>query len=191
MKIPIEDSILAINIKKDDEKAFKTLFDRYYKKLVDYSFSFTHNLQEAEDIVQQTFITLWTNRKKINTEKSIKSYLYRITQNSYIDTYRKQKHKESFFDEIKERALSNRINDDDDLIEQRISKLKIVIESLPEKCKEILKMNKFQGLKYKEIADQLDISVKTVESHMHTAFKKIRKAFKGDDFFLFVLYKII
>ncbi|QVY67594.1 RNA polymerase sigma-70 factor [Polaribacter sp. Q13] len=187
----MEDSILAINIKKDDEKAFKTLFDRYYKKLVDYSFSFTHNLQEAEDIVQQTFITLWTNRKKINTEKSIKSYLYRITQNSYIDTYRKQKHKESFFDEIKERALSNRINDDDDLIEQRISKLKIVIESLPEKCKEILKMNKFQGLKYKEIADQLDISVKTVESHMHTAFKKIRKAFKGDDFFLFVLYKII
>jgi len=187
----LDDYTLADNIRKNNENAFKTLFERYYKKLVDYTFSFTGNLQEAEDIVQQTFITLWTNRKKINTTKSIKSYLYKITYNNYIDTYRKQKYKESFFDEIKERALRDRINNEEDIIEQRISKLKIVIESLPEKCKEILQMNKFQGLKYKEIADQLDISVKTVESHMHTAFKKIRKAFKGDDFFLFFLYKII
>ena len=191
MKIFLDDSILADNIKKNDEKAFKILFDRYYKKLLDYALSFTGNIHEAEDIVQQTFITLWTNRKKINSQKSIKSYLYKITYNSYIDTFRKQKHKDDFFDEIKERALRNRINDDNEIIEQRILKLKTVIESLPEKCKEILQMNKFQGLKYKEIADQLDISVKTVESHMQTAFKKIRKAFKGDDFFLFFLYKFI
>lgn len=191
MKIFLDDSILAGNIKKNDEKAFKILFDRYYKKLLDYAFTFTGDLQEAEDIVQQTFITLWTNRKKIDAQKSIKSYLYRITYNTYIDTYRKQKHKESFFDEIKERALRDRINDDDEIIEQRILKLKVVIDSLPDKCKEVLQMNKFQGLKYKEIADQLNISVKTVEAHMNTAFKKIRIAFKGDDFFLFFLYKFI
>ncbi|MGJ8760336.1 MAG: RNA polymerase sigma factor [Polaribacter sp.] len=191
MKSFLDDSLLADNIKKNDEKAFHILFDRYYKKLVDYAFTFTGNLQEAEDIVQQTFITLWTTRKKIDSKKSIKSYLYRITHNSYIDTYRKQKHKESFFDEIKERALRDRINDHDEIIEQRILKLKIVIDALPDKCKEILQMNKFQGLKYKEIADQLDISVKTVESHMNTAFKKIRKAFKGDDLFLFLLYKFM
>jgi RNA polymerase sigma-70 factor (family 1) len=191
LKIFLDDSILADNIKKGDEKAFKTLFDRYYKKLLDYAFTFTGDLQEAEDIVQQTFITLWTNRKKIDSQKSIKSYLYRITHNTYIDTYRKQKHKESFFDEIKERALRDRIIDDDEIIEQRILKLKVVIESLPDRCKEVLQMNKFQGLKYKEIADQLNISVKTVEAHMNTAFKKIRIAFKGDDFFLFFLYKFI
>lgn len=191
MKIFLDDSILAGNIKKNDEKAFKTLFDRYYKKLLDYAFTFTGDLQEAEDIVQQTFITLWTNRKKIDAKKSIKSYLYRITHNNYIDTYRKQKHKESFFDEIKERALRDRVNDDDEIIEQRILKLKVVIDSLPDKCKEVLQMNKFQGLKYKEIADQLNISVKTVEAHMNNAFKKIRIAFKGDDFFLFFLYKFI
>ncbi len=192
MKISLDDSILADNIKKNDENAFKTLFDRYYKKLLDYAFTFTGDLQEAEDIVQQTFITLWSHRKKIDSKKSIKSYLYRITHNNYIDTYRKQKHKESFFDEIKERALRDRINDDDDeIIAQRILKLKDVIETLPDKCKEILQMNKFQGLKYTEIADLLDISVKTVESHMNTAFKKIRKAFKSDEFFLFFLYKFI
>jgi RNA polymerase sigma-70 factor (ECF subfamily) len=191
LKIFLDDSILSGNIKKNDEKAFKILFDRYYKKLLDYAFTFTGDLQEAEDIVQQTFITLWTNRKKIDAQKSIKSYLYRITHNTYIDTYRKQKHKESFFDEIKERALRDRINGDDEIIEQRILKLKVVIDSLPDKCKEVLQMNKFQGLKYKEIADQLNISVKTVEAHMNTAFKKIRIAFKGDDFFLFFLYKFI
>lgn len=191
MNLYLDDLTLATNIKVGDEKAFKTLFDRYYKKLVDYALSYTSNLHEAEDIVQQTFITLWTNRKNINTTKSIKSYLYRITHNSYIDTYRKKIHKESFFDEIKERALRDRINDDDEIIEQRILKLKIIIESLPEKSKEILKLNKFDGLKYKEIADLLGISIKTVEAHMYTAFKKIRKAFKGDDFFLFLLFKIM
>jgi len=191
LKIFLDDVTLADNIKNDDENAFRILFDRYYKKLLDYAATFTNDLQEAEDIVQQTFITLWTNRKKINTTKSIKSYLYKITYNSYIDTYRKQKHRDNFFDEIKERALSDRINDDDDLVEQRILKLKTVIDSLPDRCKEILQMNKFDGLKYKEIALQLNISVKTVEAHMNTAFKKIRKAFKGDEFFLFLLYKFI
>ncbi|SDR79831.1 RNA polymerase sigma-70 factor, ECF subfamily [Polaribacter sp. KT25b] len=190
MKSFLEDFTLAKNIKKDDEKAFRTLFDRYYKKLLNYANTFTGDLQEAEDIVQQVFITLWTNRKKIDTKKSIKSFLYKITYNSYIDIYRKQKHKESFFDEIKERALRDRISDNDEIIEQRILKLKVAIDSLPKRSKEILQMNKFEGLKYKEIANQLNISVKTVEAHMHTAFKKIRETFKSDDLFLFMLSKI-
>ncbi|MDO5970771.1 RNA polymerase sigma-70 factor [Flavivirga aquimarina] len=184
MKIFLEDSTLAKNIKKDNKEAFRTLFERYYKMLLDYAVTFTGDLQEAEDIVQQTFIILWTNRRKINTEKQIKSYLYRITHNTYIDSYRKQKHRDAFFDELKERALNSRINDDTEIIDQRISKLKTIVESLPERCKEILQMNKFEGLKYKEIAEQLDVSVKTVESHIYTAFKKIREAFKDEDLFL-------
>ncbi|WP_298238542.1 RNA polymerase sigma-70 factor [uncultured Algibacter sp.] len=189
MKLPLDDSVLAKNIKKGDRKSFKALFKRYYKMLLDYAMTFTGDMQEAEDIVQQTFIILWTNRQKINAEKSLKSYLYSITRNTYIDTYRKQKRRESFFDEIKERALNSRINDDSEIIEQRILKLKSVIELLPERCKEVLQMNKIEGLKYREIADQLKISIKTVESQMRIAYQKIREAFKDDDLFLVFITK--
>ncbi|GAA3650963.1 RNA polymerase sigma-70 factor [Flavivirga jejuensis] len=182
---------MAKNIKKGNRKAFRVLFERYYKKLLDYAVTYTHNLHEAEDIVQQTFITLWKNRLKINTEKSVKSYLYRITYNTYIDTYRKQKKRDAFFNELKEQALRERITEDPEALEKRIIKLKNIIETLPEQCKQILYMNKFQGLKYKEISEQLDISVKTVESHMYTAYKKIRKAFKEDNLFLLFIYKYV
>ncbi|MDO5973788.1 RNA polymerase sigma factor [Flavivirga jejuensis] len=182
---------MAKNIKKGNRKAFKILFERYYKKLLDYSVTYTHDLHETEDIVQQTFIILWKNRLKINTEKSIKSYLYRITYNTYIDIYRKQKKRDAFFNELKEQALRERIAEDPEALEKRIIKLKNIIETLPEQCKQILYMNKFQGLKYKEISEQLDISVKTVESHMYTAYKKIRKAFNEDNLFLLFIYKYV
>ncbi|MDO5969398.1 RNA polymerase sigma-70 factor [Flavivirga aquimarina] len=189
MKALSNDSILAKSIKKGNRKAFRILFERYYKKLLDYAVTYTHDLHEAEDIVQQTFITLWKNKLKINTEKSIKSYLYRITYNTYIDTYRKQKRRDAFFNELKEQVLRERITEDSEVLEKRITKLKNTIEKLPEQCKEILYLNKFEGLKYKEISEQLDISIKTVESHMYTAYKKIRKAFKEDNLFLFFAYK--
>ncbi|MEO9571355.1 MAG: RNA polymerase sigma-70 factor [Polaribacter sp.] len=191
MEVFHNDSILIKNIKKSDKKSFKLLFDRYYKKLVDYTTSYTNDTQEAEDIVQQTFIILWTKRQKLSTEKSIKSYLYRITHNTYIDTYRKQKREDIFFNELKEQALTERITEDPEILEKRIIKLKDVIERLPEKCREILHMNKFEGLKYKEISEQLDISIKTVESHMYVAYKKIREAFRDDELFLIFIYKFV
>ncbi|WP_185967802.1 RNA polymerase sigma factor [Formosa sediminum] len=189
MEVLINDSLLAIEIKKSDKKAFRILFERYYKNLLDYTITYTYDLQEAEDIVQQTFITLWNNRLNINSEKSIKSYLYRIAYNTYIDIYRKQKKRNAFFNELKEQALRDRITPDHEALDIRINKLKNVIETLPEKCKEILYLNKFEGLKYKEISEQLNISVKTVESHMYKAFKIIRKNFSEDDLFLCIVYK--
>ena len=189
MKTLSDDTILAKSIKKGNREAFRILFDRYYKKLLDYAVTYTHDLHEAEDIVQQTFITLWNNRLKINTEKSIKSYLYRITYNTYIDIYRKQKRSDSFFNELKEQVLRERITEDPEILEKRITKLKNTIEILPEQCKKVLYLNKFENLKYKEISEQLDISIKTVESHMYTAYKKIRKAFEEDNLFLFFAYK--
>lgn len=191
MEVFLNDSMLAENIKRGDKRSFKLLFDRYYKKLLDYAITYTNDSQEAEDIVQQTFIILWTNRLKINIEKSIKSYLYRVTHNTYIDIYRKQKNRDSFFDELKEKALRDRITVDSEAMEQRTIKLKQVIDTLPEKCKEVLYMNKFEGLKYREISDQLNISIKTVESHIYTAYKKIRESFKEDDLFLFLAYNFI
>lgn len=184
------DSILIEAIKQDDNGAFEELFNRHYKPLVAYITTFTNDFQLSEDIVQQTFITIWTQRKKLAFIKSIKNYLYTVSYNAFIDHYNKSKRRDSFFDDLKEKALRDAIDEDSDLVERKIAKLINIVNELPPRCKEILQLNKIEGLKYAEIAEKLDISVKTVESQMRIAFQKIREGFQDDPSFLVLLINI-
>lgn len=176
-------------LKKGDKLAFRYHFDQYYDRLVAYITTYSHNKALSEDIVQQAFINLWNDRSKLDESRSPKGYLYAITYNRYIDTVKKSKKREKLLDQVWERALRDRIEEDTETLEKRIQKMKNVIESLPPKCKEIIQMNKVQGIKYKEIAEQLGISVKTVESQMRIAFTKIREAFENNNLLLFFLFK--
>ncbi|HLT51762.1 MAG TPA: RNA polymerase sigma-70 factor [Arenibacter sp.] len=177
----------VIALKNGDQSAFKFLFQTYYDRLMAYIITYTHDKMQAEDIVQHAFIRLWKKRHKLDETRSPKSYLYAIAHNRYIDTVNDKKKQDKIIDRIWERALIDRIEDDTDAMESRIQKMKQVIDSLPAKCREIIVLNKTQGLKYKEIAEQMGISVKTVESQMRIAFIKIREAFKKDDLLLFLL----
>ncbi|MFI1771462.1 RNA polymerase sigma factor [Thalassobellus citreus] len=183
------DEFLLKAIKKDDNEAFKELFDKYYQQLVSYTITFTNDLSLAEDIVQQTFIILWEKRADFEINKSIKSYLYTVSHNTYIDYYRKLKRQDSFLDDLKYEALNRQTIEDNDLTEKRIKQLKAIIEELPPRCKEILLLNKTKGLKYSEIAKLLDISNKTVESQMRIAFKKIREGFEKGNILLLLFTK--
>jgi len=183
------DEFLLKAIKKNDNDAFKELFNKYYQQLVSYAFTFTNDLSLAEDIVQQTFIILWEQRSKVKVNKSIKNYLYTVSHNTYIDYYRKLKRQDAFFDDLKYQAINNQIMDNDDLMENRIEHLKTIIESLPPRCKEILILNKNKGLKYDDIAKLLNISNKTVDAQMRIAFKKIREGFENSNVFLFLFTK--
>ncbi len=179
----------VVEMKKGDRSAFRYLFNSFYDRLVAYATTYTHDKIQSEDIVQHTFISLWENKSKLDETKSPKPYLYAIVYNRYIDTIKNAKKQEKFLSQIWERALVDRIEEDTDALEKRIQKMKQVIDSLPPKCKEIIILNKIQGVKYKEIADQIGISVKTVESQMRIAFTKIREAFKENDPLLFLLFK--
>jgi len=178
----------VIAMKKGDRSAFRYLFNTLYDRLVAYITTYTHNKIQSEDIVQQAFISLWEDKSKLDESKSPKPYLYAIAYNRYIDTIKKAKKQEKLISQIWERALVDRIEEDSETLEKRIHKMKQVIDSLPPKCKEIIMLNKIQGVKYKEIAAQMGISVKTVESQMRIAFTKIREAFKEDDPLLFLLF---
>ncbi|RAV29462.1 RNA polymerase sigma factor [Sinomicrobium soli] len=183
----MDDIALAKAIHRGDEPAFQQFFKRYYQRLLAYVTSFTHHQEQSEDIAQQAFLTLWTQRHKLDTERSPKGYLYMIAHNIYIDEQRQLKRRDTFFDELKQRALQERIKDDEDLIEQRMQRLKELVEHLPPKCRRILQMNKLEGLKQKEIAQRMDISVRTVETQIRIALLKIREGFEDDEFLLFVL----
>lgn len=176
-------------LKEGDRLGFKYLFTKYYDQLVAYIIMYTNNKSQAEDIVQLAFINFWDARLKLKDDESPRNYLYSIAHNRYVDTVKKSKKQRKLVDRIKEKALRNQIQEDTEAVEKRVKKMKEVMESLPPKCKEILYMNKVQGFKYKEISEQLGVSVKTVESQMYIAFKKIRKAFKESNFVLFHIFK--
>ncbi|WP_066219617.1 RNA polymerase sigma factor [Formosa haliotis] len=164
-------------LKDGDEKAFKFLFDQYYNRLVAYITTYTHDKMSSEDIVQQSFIDLWNNKEKLDENKSLKSYLYAIAYNRFIDSVNKDKRQNHLLELVYENALRDIINEDNEALEKRIKKMNQIIESLPPKCRETLEMNKIKGYKYKEIAEIMGVSIKTVESQMSLAFKKIRKGF--------------
>ncbi len=184
------DLTLIQAIQTNDKKSFEILFHRYYNPLVAYITTFTKDIDLSEDIVQQTFISIWTKRNTLNIRTTPKSYLYTASYNMYIDHYRKTKNFDLFFEEFQEQALRNAIDEDQELTEKKVIRLKQILETLPPKCKEILELNKINGLKYREIAELLDISQKTVETQIRIAFQKIRQGFETDKSLISILLLI-
>ncbi|WP_157804991.1 RNA polymerase sigma factor [Confluentibacter lentus] len=185
----MENEKLVTALKQGDELAFEFLFNRYYKSLVAFITTYTRNTELSEDIVQQSFILLWNKKEDLQLKGSPKNYLYTIAYNQFVDQYRKSKRNNDFLEEFRLEFLRNSIDENEELMEKRIEKLKTIIEKLPPKCKRILIMSRQQGLKYKEIAYKLNISPRTVEEQVRIAFKKIRKAFEEDNLFLFFMFK--
>lgn len=173
----MSDKLLWNQIKNDNHKAFKKAFDLYYDILCSYIIQFTYSKDEAEDIVQSTYIKLWEKRRKLTIKTSLKSYLFRSAYHLFIDQYKKGQRQASVLEKLKYEIVVSTIQEDKVENEKRSKKMRDLVNELPEKCKEILLLSKEKGLKNKEIALELDISIKTVESQIRIAFQKIRNSF--------------
>jgi RNA polymerase sigma-70 factor (ECF subfamily) len=126
--------------------------------------------------VQNVFFNLWKNRNKIEITNSISSYLYKSCYNEFINHYKKQQKKVDYLTEFRISAMDFFIEDSIETTnEDKIISIRKAIEKLPSKCKEVFIMIKIEGLKYKEVADNLKISIKTVEAHMTLALRKIKE----------------
>ncbi|MDO5978107.1 RNA polymerase sigma factor [Flavivirga spongiicola] len=179
---------LISKIKKNDDIAFKLIFQKFYKPLLTYTKTFTYDEDKAKDIVQEAFIILWNKRKDLLENSSLKNYLFTLAYRLYIDQYRKDKFRNKVLDELKTSALKTRVHDDEKEGQKRLKKLLKLVQDLPPRCKEILLLSKRDGLKYKEIAQKLDISQKTVESQIRIAFQKIRDGYKNEGYFFVSFY---
>src|SRR5665811_848739 len=153
---------LAQRLISGDSKAYDFLMDFYYQSLCGYAQSLCHDHAFAEDIVQNVFVTIWTNRKNINPKLSIKSYLYKSVYNEFIDQSRKNKPviylEKKYFE-----AIDLVVDIEPEKLDALIKLMNAEIENLPSKCKEIFLMNKKEGLTHTEISEYLNISIKTVE----------------------------
>ena len=171
-------SQLVIALKEGNKLAFKAIYNANKKTLSAFVNSYTKNQPETEDIVQDAFIQLWTARNTLDENKSIVNFLYTTAYNEFIDTYRKQKREQTMLDGWLYKRLVQLANEDEDVKLEKTILVKTAIEKLPPKCKEIFILSKFEQLKYSEIADKLNISIKTVENQMGKAFSIIRKEVK-------------
>ncbi len=168
------DAQLVRRIKDDDEHAFKQLYYRYYEKLFKFIRRRVEDDDVAKELAQILFVRTWQGRERLAADQAIKSYLYKIATNLIIDFFRK-KGREQFtaLDEV-ETDLSAEPDQRFEL-EEMIDR---AVNSLPEPLQTVFKLSRFKDMKNSEIAAELGVSVKTVESRMTRAFTILRQKLK-------------
>ncbi len=178
MKDNIEDLFLFKRLKQNDKKALKILFDKYYQSLCNFAFLFLNESALAEEIVADVFIGIWNKRKEITVSVNPKAYLYQSTRNRVLSHLRK---KRVVLEEItaKESERTIMILTPETLLINKETEQKIaeIIDKMPKQPGLVFRLHKVDGMKYKEIASVLGISVKTVENHMGKALKFFRKLY--------------
>ena len=175
--LPDSDQKIMESIANDDELVFKKLFETYYKELIRFAIKHVRSPEVAEGIVQEVFLYLWEKRKEINLKSSLKSYLFAATRYQAIYFFR-EKDRTPKLNEITSGADVSSSDDAQLLLEflEVENDLLKAVDALPPKCKQIYQLSREEGLTYKQIAEKLHISVKTVENQILIALKRIRLA---------------
>ncbi|MFW5822480.1 MAG: RNA polymerase sigma-70 factor [Tangfeifania sp.] len=181
-----EEHILFEKIKKGNEKAFERLFCTYYSHLCLFAEHFVRNQAEAEEIVQDVFVRLWENRKRIAIATSVRNYLFRSVKNRCLNFIQHKKIETRYAEKFLKEAEQSTTDDTGFIESGLLSKIEESIKSMPEKRQEIFRLSREEGLKYREIAEKLNISIKTVETHMGLAIKTLRN--KLQQFTSFILF---
>ena len=177
-----------------DKEAFRFFFEKYYADLCNLMNFYLHDSVISEEIVQDIFVWFWENKEKIKIDSSVKSYLLKASKNKSLNHLRNEKAKINIQDRLAKAAG----NDFDELPESYLDANQLheiisqSVNSLPPKCREIFTLAKENDFSYKEIAERLGISVKTVENQMGKALKLLRELLRPyyNDIFIFFLMMI-
>ena len=163
-------------LKKGKLSAFDDLFFRYSQQLYRFCFSMLKNHEDAEEIVQEVFFKLWVKRNEISKHKSFQSYLFTIAYNLTVDQFRKRSRQKEFEKQMLQKAQRNDLNTLGVVEHEELNNLVLkVINRLPAKRRKIYVLSRERGMNYKDIADILQISTKTVENQINLALKQIRQ----------------
>ena len=167
---------LIIRIKLGDKQAFELLFRKYYVRLCGFANKFLDDPDLATDIVQEVFIKIWEGRVDLDSEDSVKSYIFKITQNLSLNKLRRSRIESKYLEILKLEYHENQeFSVYESLLAQELgNNITLAIAKLPAECRKVFELNRIEGFKYKEIAEKLDISVKTVEAQMSKALRILR-----------------
>lgn len=182
------DSDLVIRLKNGDQYAFEVLFYKYKNKLKGFVVNMVPPQIDPDEIVQQVFIKIWIQKERIDNEKSFLSFLFTIAKNEVIDQLRSAVNKKVYLmsnELLVDLKISDQSESDAQLELER--KIENLIKIMPERRRQIFEMSRFDGLSYKQIAKQLEISENTVDTQIRKALNFIRDEIKKLHFMVFML----
>ncbi|MCC8094616.1 MAG: RNA polymerase sigma-70 factor [Tannerellaceae bacterium] len=176
----MEESLLLKLIKRGDALAFSHLFMTYHKDLVLFASTFQLSQSDCEDIVQTLFLKLWNEREQLIIKTSLTSYLLKAVKNSCLDEIRHQAVVCQYsISTMKNFSLLEDLNTENYILYSDLSRhLETALYKLPPDCREAFVLNRLQGYKYKEVAEQLQISERTIEARIRKALSLLRKFLK-------------
>lgn len=172
---------LKARVSAGEESAFRKLFDLFFAHLAQFAFSLVKSKEAAIELVDEVFIRIWNNRATILMIANLKVYLYKATKNAALNYLSRKAEKQIHepFDDI-QIQLKEEHNPESLMITNEIlGKIREAVDGLPPRCKMIFKLIREDGLKYKEVADILNISVKTVDAQMVIAVSQIKEKLSG------------
>jgi RNA polymerase sigma-70 factor (ECF subfamily) len=183
--------ILLTKLKNNDQSAFTVIFTKYYSDLVRFSFGFTHNADISEEIVQEVFLKFWENRSLLDIHTSLKSFLLKNVQNRSIDSLRHTDITNKYISLVLGHAIISQNDTENYILYSELqTNLNHALDKIPIQYAEVFRMSRMEALKYQEIADNLAISVRTVEARLSKALGMLREELK--DFLLLglIIYQL-
>ncbi len=172
----IRDAEIIRRIRQGDKQEFESLFRSSYVSLVRYARTIVKDPDTSEEIVQDLFFKIWQDKDKIKIDSSLNGYLFRAVHNRCLHWIEHARIVEKHAAEMSYKQGENSETPEEALhLKELQARIARILERLPERCGRIFCMNRFEGLKYSEIAEKLSVSVKTVEADMGKALKEFRK----------------
>jgi len=180
------------------EKGFKQVFESFYPRLLRFAIEYVKDKREAENILQDVFLTLWEKRNSLKTDTNLTAYLLTLVKSQclnylkhkrVVEAYSKKTQTTNEQETIFNYYAISKFNPEQIDIESLELLVEKAISELPDQCRKVFELSRYDGLKYKEIAEKLNISVKTVETHMSNALKILRLNLK-DSFLIWLFYQM-
>lgn len=174
-----EPNLVIQKLQASDRDALRLLFQEHYKDVCKAVFRYVKNKATVEDLAQDVFMKLWEKRETISINSSIGAYLYRMGVNEAISYLRKQQRQTQ--NETSRLAFADTSTpsvEDQYLHAELDQRIVNAIDALPPRCQLIFKLSRFEGLSYREIAEKLELSIKTVENQMGKALRVLRERMK-------------
>ncbi len=180
------------DLQKEDEIRFTATFNEYYTQLILYAYRITDDQVAAEDIVEDAFISLWNKRSSLSEINSLKSYLFTIIRNMSFTWIRKNKR------QIARKQATSSISESFDptaletlIYAEMMNEIYAAMEKLPSQCKKVFKLHYIEGKKISEIAEELKISVGTVNTHKFRGIHILQKALLRLPLWIFTCFLIL
>lgn len=171
------DKQLMSEVRAGSERAYESLFNRYHEKLYYFAMRYLHNKEDAEGVVQEIFLKVWLHRATLDENRSFNAFLHTMARNTIFNMHRKSQYEKVYQNYAKYLLSYTHTRSQDDVVyADLIRYLEEVLKTLPPQRRKVYEMSRIKGMSYKEIAAELSVSEKTVETHIRLSLKTIREA---------------